>query len=272
MPLSQEQSAGAGPKPALDLSQGVVFVLSGGAFDEMNPVEVRLRMDEYITALNDDPFVKLSSGGQGLRFHFFDAQTTKHLHQAQWRPLCEKLKRIPASPLIIVGHSNGGAAAVDLARCLDGLRAVDFLFTGDSVLTLDDNGDVYEVPPNVNLNINTHIIPTPAWFLAPFPFGRANHRQGSGSLDAILNAGLRYNLPGALGHRNAFYDLAGGDKRDDGSFSRPFILLESSLAILHGETNHDVIAAAAASFQVLATSASLKIDLATAEFTKQLHP
>jgi hypothetical protein len=273
MSFSQQSSGSAGTNPPRDLSQGVVVVLSGGGFDEMNPAEVRQRMDDYITTLNNDAFVQQASGGQGLTFHLIDGQQTKHLHQTQWRAICEKLNLRQAAPIILVGHSNGGAAAVDLARCLNGQnKLVDLLFTADSVVTLDDNGDVYEVPPNVTLNINTHVIPTPAWFLAPFPFGRSNRRQANGSLDGILNIGLRYNLPGALGHRNAFYDLAGGDKRADGSYSHPFVLLDASLATLHGATNHDTIAAVAASMQTLATQASIRIDLATAEFVRTLHP
>lgn len=271
--MPQGSSSDAGTTQPRDLTQGVIVVLSGGAFDEMNPIEVRRRMDDYVTAVNDDDFVKQSSGGQGLTYKVLDHQEAKHLHQTHWRGICEKLNLRQATPLILVGHSNGGAAVMDLARCLDGQhKVVDLMFSADSVLTLDDNGDAYTVPPNVTLNINTHVEPTPAWLLAPFPFGKANHRQADGSLDGILNIGLRYNLPGALGHRNAFYDLAGGDKKSDGSYTYPFVLLEASLAVLRGAPNSDTIAAAADSLQSLATKSGTKIDLATKDFTRTLHP
>jgi hypothetical protein len=271
--MAQGSLSDPGTYPPRDLTQGVIVVLSGGAFDEMNPIEVRRRMDEYVTAVNDDEFVKQNSGGQGLTYKVLDHQEAKHLHQTHWRGICDKLNLRQATPLILVGHSNGGAAVMNLARCLDGQhKVVDLLFSADSVLTLDDNGDPYKVPPNVTLNLNTHIVPTPAWFLAQFPFGQANHRQVGGSLEGILNIGLRYNLPGALGHRNAFYDLAGGDKKADGSYTYPFVLLDSTLAVLRGATTHDTIAAVADSLQILATDAHTQIDLATKDFTRTLRP
>jgi hypothetical protein len=51
---AQEGLAGCGGAPARDLTQGVIVVLSGGGFDAMNPVEVRNRMDQYITDVNGD--------------------------------------------------------------------------------------------------------------------------------------------------------------------------------------------------------------------------
>ena len=89
------------------------------------------------------------------------------------------------------------------------------------MLTLDDIGDINQVPPNVQLNFNPYVIPTPAWLLAPFPIGKRNHRQVDGSLDGILNIGLKYNLPGALAHRNAFYELAGATRRPGAATSSP---------------------------------------------------
>src|SRR5207247_8520080 len=133
------------------------------------------------TAVNDDDFVKQSSGGQGLTYKVLDGQDTKHLHQTHWRGICDKLNLRQATPLILVGQSNGGAAVMDLARCLDGQHKVgDLLFSADSVLTLDDNGDPYTVPANVTLNINTHVEPTPAGVLAPFPFGKPSPRKSAG--------------------------------------------------------------------------------------------
>ena len=199
-----------------DLTKGVIVILSGGGFDEMNPQEVRDRMDECITHVNNDPFVQANSGGAGLTFQLLAGQTTKHLHQTKWRALCDAIKLLDATPLIIVGHSNGGAAAVSLSRCLNAVnKTVDLLFTADSVGTLDDLGDQDEIPPNVRLNINPYTKVTPAWFLAPFPIGKKNRSETDHSFNGILNAGLAWNLPGVLGHRNAFYDLAGGQDEPD---------------------------------------------------------
>jgi hypothetical protein len=263
--------AAAGGNPP-DLSQGVIVVLSGGGFDEMNPVEVRDRMDQYITDVNADPFVQAGTGGNGLTFKLLPNQTKKHLHQAKWRQICNALNLLAATPLVLVGHSNGGAAAMNLARCLQSQgKSVDLVFSADSVLTLDDIGDINQVPPNVKLNFNPYVIPTPAWLLAPFPIGQRNRRQVDNSLDGILNIGLTYNLPGALAHRNAFYHLAGGDKKP-GGYQFPQLLLEVTLAVLRGETSFDIMHAAEASLQVLATKADLDIKLETTNFSKTLHP
>jgi len=247
-----------------DLTKGVIVILSGGGFDEMNPPEVRERMDDCITHVNSDPFVQANSGGQGLTFQLLPGQPTKHLHQTKWRALCDALKLRDATPLIIVGHSNGGAAAVSLSRCLNAVgKTVDLLFTCDSVQTFDDLGEVDEVPPNVRLNINSYTKPTPAWFLAPFPIGKRNHREGTNSLAGILNAGLAYNLPGVLAHRNAFYDVAGGDKTGATTYKHPLLIQESILASLHGTANAAIITAALAKLQTLATQTHTKIDIST---------
>jgi len=256
-----------------DLSQGVIVVLSGGGFDGMNPREVRDRMDQYIVDVNADPFVQANSGGNGLTFRLLANQQTRHLHQTQWRQICDALRLLTATPLILVGHSNGGAAVMNLARCLQSQgKSVDLAFSADSVLTLDDIGDINKVPPNVKLNFNPYIIPTPAWLLAPFPIGTRNRRQVDDSLDGILNIGLTYNLPGALAHRNAFYELAGGDKTAGGSYKLPHLLLEVTLAVLQGATNYDVVHGAEASLQSLATKSRIDIKLETTAFQKTLRP
>jgi hypothetical protein len=266
--------AAAGPAPAArDLSQGVIVVLSGGGADAMNPQEVRDRMDQYITDVNADPFVQANSGGNGLTFQLLPNQSKKHLHQTKWRQICSALNLLTASPLVIVGHSNGGAAAVDLARCIQSQgKTVDLLFTCDSVFTLDDNGDVYSVPPNVVLNFNTYTIPTPAFFLAPFPIGKPNRRQIDNSLDGILNIGLKYNLPGVLGHRNAFYEIAGGDRWANGTYKRPHQLLQVTLDVLKGETAFDIIQAAQPPLQELSTKSRLDIHLDATNISTVLHP
>jgi len=255
-----------------DLSAGVIVVLSGGGFDAMNPSEVRQRMDQYIADVNADPYVQANTGGSGLRFNLLPNQQKPHLHQAKWRQICAALNLLAAKPLILVGHSNGGAAAVDLARCLQSQgKSVDLLFSCDSVLTLDDIGDINKIPPNVKLNFNSYVIPTPAWLLVPFPIGTRNRRQADNSLDGILNIGLTYNLPGALAHRNAFYELAGGDKVG-GVYKRPRLLLDVTLAVLQGQTNFTVIHGAEPSLQQLATKSHVVIELETATFSKTLLP
>jgi hypothetical protein len=266
-------ASAAAPAPPRDLSKGVIVVLSGGGFDAMNPKEVRDRMEQYIADVNADPFVQANTGGQGLTFKVLPNQKTKHLHQGKWRQICQALALLDATPLILVGHSNGGAAAMNLARCVQSQgKSVDLIFSADSVLTLDDIGDINKVPPNALLNINPYIIPTPAWLLAPFPIGKRNHRQADTSLDGILNIGLTYNLPGALAHRNAFYEIAGGDEKAGGGFKLPQLLLDVTLAVLRGETNFDIFHAAEASLQILATKARIDIEIETTNFTRTLRP
>jgi hypothetical protein len=256
-----------------DLTNGVIIVLSGGGFDAMNPVEVRNRMDEYITSVNADPFVHAATGGQGLRFLLLQGQTEEHLHQAQWRAICDALGLLQASPLVIVGHSNGGAAAMSLARCIQSHnKQVDLMWTADSVLTLDDIGNIYRVPENVKFNINSYVIPTPAWILAPFPIGQRNRRESDNSFSGILNIGLKYNLPGALAHRNAFYDVAGGDMLPGGASTYPFLMLEATLAILKGDSDAAVVAAAIPQLQVLATKADVEIKVRSANVNQTLEP
>jgi hypothetical protein len=256
-----------------DLSKGAIVVLSGGFFDAMNPQDVRDRMDDYIAAVNADPFVQAHSGGKGLKFELLKDQVDPHIHQADWRKVVKALKTLKPSPLILVGHSNGGAAAVSIARSLVSVGiAVDLLSTHDSVQTIDDLGDPNQVPANVRLNLNPYVIPTPAWLLAPFPIGRRNTREAGGSLDGVINTGLAYNLGGAFAHKNAFYELAGGDRLPGGGFSRPHLLLEVTLAVLRGASNADVLAMIQPPLQTLATASRIVIELETKNFTRTLRP
>lgn len=267
------QQAAAAAGAVTDLSKGVIVILSGGGFDAMNPQEVRDRMDQTIVGVNADPFVQAATGGLGLTFKVLPNQRTKHLHQRKWRQICQALSLLDATPLILVGHSNGGAAAVDLARCLQAQgKAVDLLFTCDSVLTLDDNGDINRVPANVGLNVNSYVIPTPAWILAPFPIGKRNKREGTGTIDGIINAGLKYNLPGAVAHRNAFYELAGGDLDSGGNYKRPQLILDVTLRVLRGENMGLITQAVKDSLQVLATKSHIDIEFETTGDTTTIHP
>jgi len=259
-----------------DLSRGVIVVLSGGPFDEMNPPEVRGRMNEFITAVNDDPYVKANSGGKGLTFHLIKNQKEKYLHQTAWRKVCKALESLTATPLIIVGHSNGGAAALNVTRCIRAQsKTVDLLFTADSVGTLDDIGDPHEVnlvPDTVRLNINSWVIPTPASLLLPFPLGRPNRRETGSAFANLLNIGLRYNLPGAIAHRNAFYHLAGGDKTLGGGYEFPSVLLETTLAVLRGDAPNSIIDGVVTPLQGLASGENVQIELETQAFKKTLKP
>ena len=115
------------------------------------------------------------------------------------------------------------------------------------------------------------MIPTPAWILAPFPIGKANKRLAGNPLDGILNVGLAYNLGGAIAHRNAFYDLAGGDKKGS-AFKYPNTLLELTLAVLRGATPYNIVQAAEAPLQTLATKAKTRIEMESTNLRKTLMP
>ena len=260
-------TAGAG-----DLSKGVIAVLSGGLIDAMNPPDVLDRMDEYIADVNGDPYVQTHTDGKGLKFKLLKNQVDPHIHQAEWRKVVRALETLKPSPLILVGHSNGGAAAVSIARSLEsGGTTVDLLCTHDTVQTVDDLGDPNKVSANVRLNLNPYVIPTLAWMLAPFPIGRRNHRDADGSMDGVINVGLTYNLGGAFAHKNAFYELAGGNKVS-GGFERPHLLLEVTLAVLRGASNADVLTMVQAPLQTLATKSRIVIELETKNFKKTLRP
>jgi hypothetical protein len=256
-----------------DLSEGVIVVLSGGPFDLMNPLEVRDRMDQLILDVNADPYVLANTGGQGLKFKLIPDQKLNHIHQSKWPEICDSLQLLKASPLILIGHSNGGAAVIDLARCLQSQgKFVDLAFTADSVLTLNDNGDANRVPSNVKLNLNPYVIPTVYWWELPFPFGQQNRRETDNSLDGILNIGLPFPEPGAIAHRDAFYDLAGGDLRIVGGYTYPEMMREATLSVLRGSGNDEIFQLAQTYLQVLANEARFDIELETTNFKTTLMP
>ena len=254
-----------------DLTNGVIVVLSGGAFDLTNPIEVRDRMDTLIQSINDDPYVQANTGNKGLAVKLLP-NWNLHIHQSEWPAICDQLKFRVASPLILVGHSNGGAAVLDLARCVQAQgKAVDLAITADSVLTLNDNGDCNKVPSNVRINLNPYVIPTPFWPILPFPFGQPNHRESDSSLDGILNIGLPFPEPGAIAHRDAFYDLAGGDSIGN-NFTYPEMMLDTALAVLRGATADEVFQLAENHLQILANESRVAIDLETKNFKTTLIP
>lgn len=263
------------PLDERDLSQGVIVVFSGGPVDIMNPKEVLDRMDQLIRDVNSDPFVATQTGGRGLTFKLLSdfEQPSNHIHQAFWPAVCKKLQSLTASPLILVGHSNGGAAVMNLARCLQKQgKVVDFAITADSVFTIIDNGDPNKVPSNVLVNLNPYTIPTDEFWILPFPIGRASQRAADGSLDGILNVGLPFVEPGALAHRDVFYDLAGGDQSVDGAYAYPEMMLDTILAALRGATKDEIFRLAQADLQILANEVRIPISLETTGFTTTLIP
>lgn len=124
----------------------------------------------------------------------------------------------------------------------------------------------------MKLNLNPYVIPTPAWMLAPFPIGRRNFREGDGSVEGVINAGLTYNLGGAFSHKNAFYELAGGDKVTRRHYELPRLILEVTLAVLRGASNADILAILQPPLQTLATKSRIVIQLETKNFKKTLRP
>jgi hypothetical protein len=263
------------PRVERDLSQGVIVVFSGGPVDIMNPKEVRDRMDQLIRDVNSDPFVAANTGGKGLTFKLLSdlEQPSNHIHQAFWPAVCKKLQSLQASPLILVGHSNGGAAVMNLARCLQKQgKVVDFAITADSVFTIIDNGDPNKVPSNVLVNLNPYTIPTDEFWILPFPIGRPSRRAADGSLDGILNVGLPFVEPGAIAHRDVFYYLAGGDQAANGVYEFPEMMLDTILAALRGATNDEIFRLAQSDLQILANDVRIPISLETTGFSTTLNP
>lgn len=256
-------------RAAEDLSHGVIAVLSGGPVDAANPKDVRDRMNRFIADVNADAYVQQHTNGKGLRFTLLNGQKERYLHHTTWRKVCAKLKTLKASPLIVVGHSNGGAAAMSLSRCLD--RRVDLLFSADSVFTLDGPGDPNEVPSNVALNVNSYVIPAKEFWTCPFPIGRRNQRETGQALDTVVNVGLEYHLGGCIAHKNAFYELAGGKETKTG-YSRPHLLRDTTLALLRNESLDDILEAMQQSLQTLSTKSRIKIALETKDLEKTFRP
>jgi hypothetical protein len=260
-----------------DLSAGVIILLSGGVWDDTNPPEVTKRMDQTVADVNNDPYVKKHTGDKGLRFLLLKDQEKPHIHHSRWEDVCERLQKLvpPPSPLIVVGHSNGGAAAMSLARCVaDAGLFVDLLVSCDSVLTTNDLGDPNEVPKNVLFNINSYVIPTKHFWKVPFFIGRRTRREGAGHpFEAIINIGLEYALGGAIAHRNAFYELAGGDTiSKKKSYRRPHVVLDTILAVLRGESHDSMFDAIKKSLKKLSTLSKIPIDLDAEGVQETIRP
>jgi hypothetical protein len=162
---------------------------------------------------------------------------------------------------------------MNLARCLQRyVKTVDVAITADSVLTLNDNGDINKVPSNVKTNLNSYVIPTDSWWELPFPFGQPNHREPDGSLDGILNIGLPFDEPGAIAHRDAFYDLCGGDKRPSGDYVYPEMMRDATLVALRGATSEQIFELAETDLQILANEVRIAIELETVNSKSTLVP
>ena len=230
-------------------------------------------MDQLILDVNADPYVLANSGGQGLTFKLLPDQQLNHLHQSKWPQICDRLQLLTASPLILIGHSNGGAAVIDIARCLQKRgKVVDLAITADSVLTLNDNGGTNKVPSNITINLNPYVIPTASWWELPFPFGQPNQRETGNPLDGILNIGLPFDEPGAIAHRDAFYDLAGGDRSVSGDYTYPEMMRDTVLSVLRGATSDQLFQLAQTDLQTLANEARVSIDLDTTNYSTKLVP
>jgi pimeloyl-ACP methyl ester carboxylesterase len=269
---SKKRARRTGLRAAGHLSKGVIVVLSGGAVDPMNPREVRERMNQLIADVNSDPYVLEHTNGKGLTFKLLPGQKNRYVHQTAWRRVCAKLKALQPSPLIVIGHSNGGAAAMSLARCLGEAKlTVDLLVSCDSVFTLDDLGDPNEVPQGVTLNLNSYVIPTEEFWICPFPIGRRNRRETGNALDRVVNIGLAYRLGGCIAHRNAFYELAGGDETE-GGYARPHLLLTTTIAVLRRESPKTILEATRLSLQELATKSKIRIELETKGHDETIVP
>lgn len=237
---------GASRAPAAcgrDLSRGAIIMLSGAPFDAMNPRQVRDAMDAYLDGVNASEFVHRCSGGKGLAVGLVKGQR-KHLHQASWPAMCDALVAAGSSPIIIAGHSNGGASAVSLSRCLEAKgKTVDLLVTIDTVPTGRGLGDAFVVPANVKLSINTYVITNAVTWTIPFLFGHADKRADG---KATINIGLEYRLPGFVAHRNAFLDFASGP------------LLDLTLASLEGAGEREMTRLALEKSRALAKESGIK--------------
>ena len=86
------------------------------------------------------------------------------LHNNDWHKVCLELKSLPENErpkkLIIIGHSFGAWASVQISNCIKEVQVVDKLITIDAVhkVALDDNADkdLYagKIPANVKANVN----------------------------------------------------------------------------------------------------------------------
>ena len=75
----------------------------------------------------------------------------------------------------------------------------------------------------------------------------------------------------AIAHRNAFYHLAGGDKKGNG-FKYPNLLLDTTVAVLRGAAPYDIVQIAEAPLQTLATGAKTRIEMESTNLKKTLVP
>jgi hypothetical protein len=82
---------------------------------------------------------------------------------------------------------------------------------------------------------------------------------------------LRYHLGAALAHRNAFYDLAGGDQRH-GSFQYPTLVFDTTIEILKATSRETVVANACSALQRLSDGAQIEIELESAGVQRTLRP
>ena len=264
--MPETKKVGRAPSaPAMSnrLDNAALVVLSGGPTDDLNPWDVRLLMESLFLDVNASDVVQQNTtDGKGLRYRLLPGQQWARNHHTDWPALAETLTQEPASPLILVGHSNGGAGVINLARALKkAKKTIDLAITVDSVFTLIDNGNPNKVPANVGLNLNPYVIPTDLWWQAPFPIGKPNQRKEDGSQDGILNIGLPFHKGLAFAHHDAFYDLAGGHEPGIGGPEYPNVILASILKFLGGSSVEAIFAVVRDHLQKLADRVRIKISL-----------
>lgn len=88
----------------------------------------------------------------------------KDLHNNDWYSVCKELKELPPeqkpSKLVLIGHSYGAWATVQISLCLKGIMKVDTLVTIDPITKIADDPnaerlhDIRNVPENVKKHYN----------------------------------------------------------------------------------------------------------------------
>lgn len=107
-------------------------------------------------------------------------------HNSFWRSVCSEIKELPADQkpyrLVLIGHSYGGNAAMDIARCL-GNQPVDLVISIDNFQKFFA-GDAELVSDNVGANHNFYET------ISVLQGTRNNHR-GDGSYRGITNTEIQ---------------------------------------------------------------------------------
>ena len=227
-------------------------------------------MDLYIADVNADPYVQTATGGAGLTFMLLPRRAIPIASGA----MAPDLRRPePAQP-----DSHRSRGSLKRRRGGDGPGTLPREPGSDSrPLALrrfgadarrhrrrehrsDERRDQRELVCNPDARLDPGAVPD--WQGQP--------PAGGEPLDGILDVGLAYNLGGAIAHRNAFYNLAGGDKKGAGSSSKYAARPDAGRA--PRRDHDDIVQAAEAPLQTLATKAKVRIEMASTNLTKTLTP